>query len=274
MISNSFKLNQCDWFNLYLTSQSRFCKMTMDPVMIKNISFISCVVGGLFMLIGQALTISIIWSFGIWSAIVNLLYIGFVVWCVKSESIEDYKNILIILHAYCMSGSTFTTSLGIDAGNFGYMSMVGGILSIIGLVFLGFILFSDADIVLPVKEPVDKSPFTRFRSKDMPKASNDTILTNTTDATEVNPKNRQSVMLSDGGNRYSEYSEAEYSEADLVDEKEAKAKYHYDGNPEDPSELKFKKGDILYVVPTNKNWWEATDSQGNRGIVPANYLKL
>jgi len=55
---------------------------------------------------------------------------------------------------------------------------------------------------------------------------------------------------------------------------EARAIYSYQGNPADPNEIPFEKGDILYVGETHGKWWPARDSSGRTGTVPSNYLEL
>jgi len=50
-----------------------------------------------------------------------------------------------------------------------------------------------------------------------------------------------------------------------------KAKYAYTG--QDPEELSFKEGDILYVMKKGDDgWWEGT-LNGTYGIFPANYIE-
>lgn len=43
-------------------------------------------------------------------------------------------------------------------------------------------------------------------------------------------------------------------------------------SPDDPTELSFKKGDILHVVERKGNWWQARNSEGATGIIPSNYV--
>ena len=45
-------------------------------------------------------------------------------------------------------------------------------------------------------------------------------------------------------------------------------------SPDDPTELSFKKGDILHVVERKGNWWQARNSEGATGIIPSNYVSL
>ncbi|KAF9459216.1 hypothetical protein BDZ94DRAFT_1054751 [Collybia nuda] len=43
---------------------------------------------------------------------------------------------------------------------------------------------------------------------------------------------------------------------------------------EDPTELSFKKGEVLDILTKSDLWWEARKSDGTKGIAPSNYLKL
>lgn len=55
---------------------------------------------------------------------------------------------------------------------------------------------------------------------------------------------------------------------------ETRALYSYQGNPSDPNELPFEKGDILFVGETHGKWWPARNSAGRTGTVPSNYLEI
>lgn len=54
----------------------------------------------------------------------------------------------------------------------------------------------------------------------------------------------------------------------------AEALFTYTAAKEDPAELSFKKGEILYVVDRSGKWWEARKPDGSSGIVPSNYLRM
>lgn len=54
----------------------------------------------------------------------------------------------------------------------------------------------------------------------------------------------------------------------------AEALFTYTAAKEDPAELSFKKGELLYIVDQSGKWWEARKPDGSSGIVPSNYLRL
>ncbi|KAJ3161711.1 Transmembrane osmosensor [Geranomyces michiganensis] len=54
----------------------------------------------------------------------------------------------------------------------------------------------------------------------------------------------------------------------------ATALFPYDANPEDPSELSFRKGDKLEVLNNQGKWWQVRKADGSVGIAPSNYLQL
>ncbi|KAJ7260700.1 hypothetical protein C8J57DRAFT_478908 [Mycena rebaudengoi] len=54
----------------------------------------------------------------------------------------------------------------------------------------------------------------------------------------------------------------------------AKALHGYTASPEDPTEMSFKKGDILDIEDRQGKWWEAKRADGTVGIVPSNYLQI
>ena len=242
-------------------------------------SFAGSALGLFFILIGQIVSFNVLGSFGIWIAIVNIAYLAYVAWAIKNGSIDNYKNILIMVHTYCLSGITFTSTLGLSVGGFGYMTLVGSILALVGDGILCFLLFGEDSSNLSM---AFGNPNKKQQSNPRPvmepasgRANNrDTVMT---DYSEYSADGKRGTINYSGtpsvGTAVRD-SAMSASQGYVEDEKEAISKYDYAGNPDDSTELVFKKGAKLYVVPTNKNWWEASDSQGNRGIVPANYMLL
>ena len=233
-------------------------------------SFASCALGLFFVLVGSSVTFSILGSFGLWIAIVNAAYLGYLILAIRRDTIAKNKNILMIVHGYCLSGITLTCTLGLGAESFGYMTLVGSILTLFGDTVLCFLLFSDEPLKLATTK---KAP----RSINRPKANpsevievdkRDTIMTDFSEYSNGPDSKRQTIEYENASTSANGKSKIMVEEG----EKRAIAKYDYDGNVEDPSELVFKKGDKILVTPTDKNWWVAMDSQGNRGIVPANYM--
>lgn len=48
----------------------------------------------------------------------------------------------------------------------------------------------------------------------------------------------------------------------------------YTYTSDEPSDLTFNEGDIIYVTATTGDWWSGTISdQGRSGIFPASYVK-
>ena len=41
---------------------------------------------------------------------------------------------------------------------------------------------------------------------------------------------------------------------------------------DDPTELSFRKGEMLEVVEKKGNWWQARKGDGTMGIIPSNYV--
>ncbi|KAJ7192198.1 hypothetical protein GGX14DRAFT_506493 [Mycena pura] len=54
----------------------------------------------------------------------------------------------------------------------------------------------------------------------------------------------------------------------------ARALHAYNGAPDDPNELSFKKGEILEIEDQEGKWWQARKADGTIGIAPSNYLVL
>ncbi|KAF7726046.1 40S ribosomal protein S29 [Apophysomyces ossiformis] len=50
------------------------------------------------------------------------------------------------------------------------------------------------------------------------------------------------------------------------------ALHSYQGNPDDPNELSFDKGETLEILNRSGNWWQAKKLDGSTGIVPRNYF--
>ncbi|OAQ57691.2 Osmosensor, Mos1 [Pochonia chlamydosporia 170] len=54
----------------------------------------------------------------------------------------------------------------------------------------------------------------------------------------------------------------------------ATALYSYDGNPKDPKEISFTRGEILDVSNICGAWWPVKKTSGEEGIAPSSYLVL
>ena len=54
----------------------------------------------------------------------------------------------------------------------------------------------------------------------------------------------------------------------------ARALHDYDANDNDPNEISFSKGDLLYVSDISQRWWSVKDENDNQGIAPMSYLCL
>ncbi|CAA7270693.1 unnamed protein product [Cyclocybe aegerita] len=54
----------------------------------------------------------------------------------------------------------------------------------------------------------------------------------------------------------------------------AEALFDYNGSESDPTELIFKKGEVLFVINKEGKWWKAKTKAGQVGIVPSNYVRL
>ena len=54
--------------------------------------------------------------------------------------------------------------------------------------------------------------------------------------------------------------------------------YNYNADPDDPSEISFKKGETLDILDLEGKWWQAKRVAPNGevtiGIAPSNYLKI
>ncbi|KAI8639908.1 hypothetical protein BD408DRAFT_420534 [Parasitella parasitica] len=48
--------------------------------------------------------------------------------------------------------------------------------------------------------------------------------------------------------------------------------HNYRANREDPNELSFIKGELLYVHEKKGTWWQAKKSDGTIGMIPSNYV--
>ncbi|KAG2197143.1 hypothetical protein INT46_004558 [Mucor plumbeus] len=48
--------------------------------------------------------------------------------------------------------------------------------------------------------------------------------------------------------------------------------HNYRANKEDPNELSFSKGELLYVHEKKGSWWQAKKSNGAIGMIPSNYV--
>ncbi|KAG2207539.1 hypothetical protein INT47_004289 [Mucor saturninus] len=50
--------------------------------------------------------------------------------------------------------------------------------------------------------------------------------------------------------------------------------HNYVANKEDPNELSFSKGEVLYVHEKKGSWWQAKKSTGAVGMIPSNYVSI
>ncbi|ORX51925.1 hypothetical protein DM01DRAFT_1408398 [Hesseltinella vesiculosa] len=50
------------------------------------------------------------------------------------------------------------------------------------------------------------------------------------------------------------------------------ALHAYGANPDDPNELSFEKGEVLYVHEKRGSWWQAKKTNGAVGMIPSNYV--
>ncbi|KAI8074351.1 uncharacterized protein B0P05DRAFT_580186 [Gilbertella persicaria] len=48
--------------------------------------------------------------------------------------------------------------------------------------------------------------------------------------------------------------------------------HNYHANKEDPNELSFTKGEVLYVQEKKGSWWQAKKANGTIGMIPSNYV--
>ncbi|KAJ7938192.1 hypothetical protein B0H13DRAFT_2571828 [Mycena leptocephala] len=54
----------------------------------------------------------------------------------------------------------------------------------------------------------------------------------------------------------------------------AKARFTYHGNPSDPNELSFRKGEVLEIAHKRGRWWLARKGDGSTGIAPSTFLEI
>ena len=54
----------------------------------------------------------------------------------------------------------------------------------------------------------------------------------------------------------------------------SKAVVLYSYTPVEEDELTLTEGDILDIISSDDDWWECSDGQGRRGLVPYNYLRV
>ncbi|KAG8766404.1 Transmembrane osmosensor [Ceratobasidium sp. 428] len=54
----------------------------------------------------------------------------------------------------------------------------------------------------------------------------------------------------------------------------AKALYAYTASPDDPTDISFSEGELLYIVNDDTEWWQARKEDGTAGTVPSSEYLL
>ncbi|KAJ6585635.1 hypothetical protein B0H19DRAFT_1110316 [Mycena capillaripes] len=94
-------------------------------------------------------------------------------------------------------------------------------------------------------------------------------------------KNRRAVYLEEPRHLSTIYDQAEgtsengESQRDSANLYPFKVRARSDWIPRSPSEISFKKGDVLYSTETEgKKWWKVRKADGSVGSAPSNYFKV
>ncbi|KAI8362703.1 hypothetical protein EDC96DRAFT_444861, partial [Choanephora cucurbitarum] len=50
--------------------------------------------------------------------------------------------------------------------------------------------------------------------------------------------------------------------------------HNYNASKDDPNELSFSKGELLYIHEKRGSWWQAKKANGMIGMIPSNYVSI